>query len=87
MKARMIGAAYVNVNVSAREVEDFMRRWPCSGLRGRALCFQFDTRNGDLVELWGARDDEDGPALVALSEDASNYAAKRFKMPQLERGA
>lgn len=82
MRIRDLGSA-VNVNVSRAEVAAFNRAWPASSMPTRAVCFQFDKRNGDLIDLWGPKND--GPALLALSHDASNYAAKRLSLPQLER--
>jgi hypothetical protein len=75
--------AFVRVTVSEREVYEFARRWPCFGDR-RALSFTFDTRNGDLVDLSGDSGmDESG--VLALAEDAQNYAAKRLNIPSLAR--
>lgn len=84
MRIRDCGA-YVNVNVSADEVRAFKASWPCSGLPSRAIGFQFDKRNGDLVDVWGTREEHDGPALLALSHDAGNYAAKRLSLPEMVR--
>ena len=47
MRVRDEGAFYT-VFVSAREVSEWNRRWPCSTLEGRQS-FTFD-RNGDLVD-------------------------------------
>lgn len=65
-------AASYTVFVSAREVSEWNRRWPCSGLRGRQS-FTFD-RSGDLVDRSG---EGDGPEAVALSQDAREYALAR----------
>ncbi len=82
MKARDLGA-YVRVTVSAREVEEFARRWSCFGPR-RALGFTLEKRSGDLVDVSGDRDmDERG--VLALSHDANNYAAERLRLPSLRR--
>lgn len=61
----------LTVTVSADEVEQFNRRWPCSTLPVTAIAFEFDNRNGDLV---GCPDNVDGPEAVALSQDAWKYA-------------
>lgn len=43
--------AFYTVTVLAREVYDFAIRWPCSGLRrNKPVTFQFDKRNGDLID-------------------------------------
>ena len=67
---------FFTVSVSSNEVADFKTTWPCSGLPTKAIRFQFDKRNGDLVDLlpW----DLDGDALAALADDAKAYGAKRL---------
>ena len=72
MKYVNCGACY-NVVVSRREVEIFKRSYPCSGLPDRAITFQFDKRNGDLVDIWPNSHTFDGSGLVALSHDAQAY--------------
>jgi hypothetical protein len=62
------------VQVSRAEVEQFKDTWPCSGLPNRAIWFQFDKRNGDLVDMSPNMEKYDGPALVALSQDAQTWA-------------
>ena len=57
------------ISVSAREVEQFKSKWPCSGIPSKAVSFTFDKRNGDLVDCSSRAD---GPAMVALSQDAWN---------------
>jgi hypothetical protein len=71
MRVRDEGGCYT-VFVSAREVAEWNRRWPCSTLEGRQS-FTFD-RNGDLVDRYGKGD---GPEAVALSQDAQEYALAR----------
>lgn len=56
------------VIVSRTEVIDFMRTFPCSGLRERAYWFEFD-ENGDLIDT-DIPEHDDGPGAVALSQDA-----------------
>ena len=76
---------FFTVAVSARDVETFKRSWPCSGLPSRAVAFQFDKRNGDLVDITPYRYAHrfDGPAAVALSEDAQAYGRKRLKLGEV----
>lgn len=64
---------FVTVQCSAGDVQKFMSRWPCSGLQGKAVTFEFDKRNGDLVDC-SASESQDGSALLALSDDAKAYA-------------
>ena len=71
--------AYYRVTVSANEVADWKRYWPCSGLPSRSLSFTFDKRNGDLVDT-NAPESVDGAALVALSHDAQVYGRKRLRL-------
>ena len=73
---------FYTVTVSSREVEDFADTWPCSGLEFKPVTFQFDKRNGDLVDSNYDRHhpSADGGALFALSQDAQAYGAKRLKL-------
>lgn len=71
MKKQLLGSV-TNVKISAREVEDFKAQWPCSGLPSRAITFQFDNRNGDLIDMWP--NNLDGAACLALSQDAQKFA-------------
>lgn len=63
------------VFVSAAEVEEWNRRWPCSTLTGR-YWFQFDKRNGDLVDMSGRGD---GAEHLALSQDAQKFGLERLR--------
>lgn len=65
------------VTVLRREVEAFKRQWPCSGLPDRAITFQFDKRNGDLVDV--RPDDLNGDGVKGLLEDAREYGYKKLK--------
>lgn len=65
-------------SVSYREVDAFNESWPCSTLPSQSIWFQFDKRNGDLVDM---RPQVDGPEALALAQDAQNYAAKALKLP------
>lgn len=78
MKYTDLGSCY-NVQVSKAEVEAFKAKWPCSDFPSRAITFQFDKRNGDLVDIWPDSSKFDGPALVALSEDAQAFGAPRAR--------
>jgi len=65
----------VRVCISEFEVYNFKRRFPCSGLPDSRVAFEFEKRNGDLVDLWPY--DMDGPGVLALSQDAQEYARSR----------
>lgn len=69
--------SFYSVSVSARELQDFAARWPCSGMRNatRGVWFQYDKRNGDLVDIQGERPGYDEGAVKALSDDAQTWAA------------
>ena len=73
------------VYLSAREVDAFRRQYPASNIPpGTSVWFEFDAR-GDLVDMGGNRDmgklDERGagPALLALSQDAQEFAQTGVK--------
>lgn len=74
MRARKLGDS-LRVTVSAAEVAEFRRQWPCSGLPDTGIGFTFDKR-GDLVDQSPLG--VDGAACLALSEDAWAYAQRRF---------
>lgn len=75
------GGAFVSVTMSAREVAAFKRSWPASGLPDRAITFEFDKSNGDLVDLRPRS--VDGSAAVALSEDAWAHYESTKKNPPI----
>lgn len=62
----------VIVRVSRQEVVAFNTRWPCSEIPERSVYFEFDKRNGDLLDMEPF--DMDGEAVRALSEDAQKFA-------------
>ncbi len=71
------------VTVGEQEVYEFKRQWPASGLGRGPYFFEFDRRNGDLVDVQGpgASSYADGAALVALAEDAQRYGKCRSASP------
>ena len=71
---------YYSVQVSRSEVYKFKQQWPCSGLPNRTVTFQFDKRNGDLVDILPYTYRYDGEDLAALSQDARAYG-----LVQIER--
>lgn len=82
MRCTPLGSAF-NVAVSETDIQAFNRSWPGSNLRGlRGVTFQFHARSGDLIDIWyrnGDADRWDGPALVALSQDAQQYGYHRIQ--------
>lgn len=75
MKAKLLGCHY-NVTVLRHEVEAFNSHWPCSSLPERTITFQFNVRNGDLVDIMAGSATVDGPEAVALSHDAQEFGKK-----------
>lgn len=75
--------SYFTVTVTRREIEAFAARWPCSGMRSprRALTFQFEKRNGDLVDLTGEAPGYDEGAVSALADHAKEYGRRRLGIP------
>lgn len=78
MKAYDNGCFYT-VRVSEAEVAAFARSWPCFG-NVRSYWFQFDKRNGDLVDTDHKDGETDGAGIVALSDDAKAYGERRLRM-------
>jgi len=76
MRVRDLGSAF-NVNVSRDEVGDFRQSWPCSNLPDKSICFQF-SKTGDLIDMWPSN--IDGSDVLALSQDAYAYGAKKLKL-------
>lgn len=74
--------SHYSVVVTEMDIDRFNDSWPASELRGlRGVTFQFEKRNGDLVDIEyrnGDSEQWDGSALVALSEDAQKYGESRL---------
>lgn len=73
MRVHKLGSGFA-VTVSASEVSEWNRCWPCSTLRGSQR-FEFDS-TGDMVDRSG---NGDGEEAVALSQDAQAYGMARLK--------
>ena len=74
---------FFSVQCDRFDVMAFKEQWPCNGMPDSPIWFQFDKRNGDLVDMKPSNWEErgaDGSAMVALSEDAQNYGIKRLKL-------
>lgn len=69
---------FFTVQYTQRDVENFAERWPCFGKR-RSISFQFDKRNGDLVDIMpsGADRDMDPSGVAALADDAKQYGIRK----------
>lgn len=85
------------VFVSSEDTNSFRRSWPCNNIpEDAAFLFELDARNGDLVNITMWQDDSgikgfggrldsaeyDGAPLLALSNDATNFAVKAGLLPQ-----
>lgn len=66
------------------DVAAFARQWPCFG-KVRSYWFQYDKRTGDLVDTNHKDGETDGSGILALSQDAQTYGARRLK-PEHARG-
>lgn len=69
---------FYTVRVSANDVAAFNEQWPCSPIPEKRISFQFDKRNGDLVDIWPHSSGFDGDALLALSHDAQAYGERVY---------
>lgn len=69
---------FYTVTCTRSDVAAFNSAWPCSPIPARAISFQFDKRNGDLVDIVPDSSGFDGGALLALSQDAQAYGKKRL---------
>lgn len=82
---------YYRVEVSASEVAAFNRKWPGSRIKG-ACWFEFDLRNGDLVDMkciggsYHGMPVEVGAEGSALAEDAQLHAIKKLKLDPKSQG-
>lgn len=62
---------FFTVQLSESDVIEWTQSWPCFGPR-RSIWFQFDKRNGDLVDMKECpNNDESG--ILALSADAQKW--------------
>lgn len=71
--------SHVIVDVSRADVERFRSRWPGSGMPIAPVTFVFEA-SGDLVDITSSNRkmmEYDGSDMVALSQDAQEYAASK----------
>ena len=83
MRAYDNGCLY-STQCTSRDVDKFKSQWTCNGMPTAAIWFQFDKRNGDLVDMKPSNWEErgaDGSAMVALSQDAQTYAKRKLGLP------
>ncbi len=67
------------VYCSKDDVRDFMSNFPCSGLDGTRLWFEFDS-SYNLVDMGpGDTASQDGYGLLCLSQDAEKYLRSKRK--------
>lgn len=60
------------VIVSRSEVALFRAGWPCCELTDRSYWFEFDPKNGDLIDH-NVPEHSDGPEAQALSRHAQEF--------------
>ena len=68
---------FYTVALQESDVIAWARAWPCFGPR-RALWFQFDKRNGDLIDMSPKTEGCDPSGILALSHDAQAWGAARL---------
>ena len=67
---------FLSVTVSSSEVLFLRQSWPCSGLPSSSIWFQFDRKNGDLVDMRPNCFYSDVWAVNALCQEAKQFAVK-----------
>lgn len=67
------------VTYNANDCQKFNSQWPCSTVKGKGS-FQFDKRNGDLVDATGTALTGDGSEWLAFSQDCQAYGMKKLKL-------
>lgn len=73
--------SFFTVHVLTEDVVEFKRTWPCSDLPDRPIRFEFDKRNGDLVDMHPTS--IDGADASALAADARAQGIKRLNLTGL----
>lgn len=72
---------FLSVTVSSSEVMFFRQSWPCSDLPSRPIWFQFDRKNGELVDMRPNCFFSDPDAVAALCQDAKQFAVETAGLP------
>ena len=70
---------FFTVLCTESDVQAFAAQWPCFG-NVRSYWFQFDKRNGDLVDTNHEDGETDGSGICALADDAKAYGTKHFRL-------
>lgn len=74
---------FFNVSVSKREIRDFTKVWPCSGMRGvQYITFVYDKQSGDNINIshrGGNKNNWDGQAVSVLIVETRRYGQERLK--------
>ena len=87
-------AGWVLVHITGEDTDKFNRQWPCSPIpNGSDFLIELDARNGDLVNVtmhledgqYVDSADYDGSALLAICNDANNFAVSGGHLPQWAR--
>ena len=73
MKKNLCGNTTL-VTVSKSDLRNFARAWPCFGPTDSPIKYTFDNRSGDLIDIEGDCAGQDGHGLVALGDDARDFA-------------
>lgn len=71
-----------SVCFSRDDADRFAERWPCSTVQGRGS-FRFDG-NGDLIDVGGSAEHNDGPDWLAFSQDCCRYGLTRIPILRRE---
>ena len=69
------------VTMIHHDVSEFMRKWPCSGLKNwTGVSFTFEKRSGDLVDSNEADNHPhaDGSAIEAMMDDCKAYGMAKL---------
>lgn len=75
---------FFTVVCSENDVSEFARQWPCFG-NVRSYWFQFDKRNGDLVDTNHIDGETDDGGISALADDSKAYGARRLRLPGIAK--
>jgi hypothetical protein len=66
------------VTYNESDAEAFADEWPCSTVRGKGS-WQFDKRNGDLVDATGSASRNDGLDWLAFSQDCQAHGLRTLE--------
>lgn len=72
------------VSFNEDDTREFSYSWPCSTVRGKGS-FQFEKRNGDLVDASGSALKGDGPDWLAFSHDCQEWGNRELKLQEVKR--